>query len=54
MRPVRWLVALLGETVVPVEVAGITAARTTVGHRFLGGSVRLNAAGEYLDALRSV
>jgi glycyl-tRNA synthetase beta chain len=54
IRPVRWLVALLGETVVPVEVAGITAARTTVGHRFLGGSVRLNAAGEYLDALRSV
>lgn len=54
IRPVRWLVALLGDTVVPVEVAGITAGRTTVGHRFLGGSVELGSAGEYLDVLRSV
>ena len=34
-RPVRWLVALLGEQVVPVEFAGLTAGRTTYGHRFL-------------------
>ena len=34
-RPVRWLLALLGEQVVPVEFAGLTAGRTTYGHRFL-------------------
>ena len=34
-RPVRWLVALLGADVIPVEFAGITAGRTTYGHRFL-------------------
>lgn len=34
-RPVRWLVALLGTTVVPVEYAGLTAGNTTRGHRFL-------------------
>jgi len=54
IRPVRWLVALLGDTVVPVEVVGITAGRTTVGHRFLGAPVELASAAEYLDALRSV
>lgn len=34
-RPVRWLVALLGTTVIPVEYAGLTAGNTTRGHRFL-------------------
>ena len=54
IRPVRWLVALLGDAVVPVEFAGIAAGRTTVGHRFLGSSLALGSAGEYLGALRSV
>ena len=34
-RPVRWLVALLDERVIPVEFAGLTAGNTTRGHRFL-------------------
>ena len=34
-RPVRWLVALLGDTVVPVRAFGLAAARETRGHRFL-------------------
>ncbi|MEE0707038.1 MAG: glycine--tRNA ligase subunit beta [Adlercreutzia sp.] len=34
-RPVRWLVALLGTTVIPVEYAGLVAGNTTRGHRFL-------------------
>ncbi|HZL05699.1 MAG TPA: glycine--tRNA ligase subunit beta, partial [Coriobacteriia bacterium] len=54
IRPVRWLVALLGDTVVPVTFAGLAAGRTTLGHRFLGGSVELASAGEYLNALRGV
>lgn len=53
IRPVRWLVALMGETVVPVELAGVTAGRTTVGHRFLGGPVELGSPGDYLEALRA-
>ena len=35
-RPVRWIVALFGGKVVPVEVAGITASNQTKGHRVLG------------------
>jgi glycyl-tRNA synthetase beta chain len=35
VRPVRWMVCLLGEVVVPVEFGGKTAGRTTRGHRVL-------------------
>lgn len=34
-RPVRWLVALLDERVIPVEFAGLVAGNLTRGHRFL-------------------
>jgi glycyl-tRNA synthetase beta chain len=38
VRPVRWLVALLGDTVVPVEFGGYSAGRVTYGHRVLAGA----------------
>lgn len=34
-RPVRWLLAMLDERVIPVEFAGLTAGNLTRGHRFL-------------------
>ena len=37
VRPVRWLLALLGEVVVPVEFGGKTAGKVTRGHRVLAG-----------------
>ena len=36
-RPVRWVVALYGGKVVPVQVAGIKAGNRTSGHRVMGG-----------------
>lgn len=52
-RPVRWLVALLGGDVVPVQAFGLSAERTTFGHRFLHpGTVSIAEPGAYLDALR--
>ena len=35
VRPVRWMVCLLGELVIPVEFGGKTAGRVTRGHRVL-------------------
>ena len=35
-RPVRWLVALSGGSVLPIEVAGIKAGNKTYGHRVMG------------------
>jgi glycyl-tRNA synthetase beta chain len=34
-RPVRWLVALLDQTVIPFSMAGVKAGKTSYGHRFL-------------------
>ncbi len=36
IRPIRWLVALLGDEVVPFEIGGVQSGNTTVGHRVLG------------------
>ncbi|MBP3867363.1 MAG: glycine--tRNA ligase subunit beta, partial [Eggerthellaceae bacterium] len=52
-RPVRWLFAMLGETVVPVEFAGLTAAAQTRGHRFLApGPFDVASADELINTLR--
>jgi glycyl-tRNA synthetase beta chain len=53
-RPVRWLLALFGTEVVPVEFAGLTATGNTRGHRFLApGPLPVKNAYEYLAALES-
>ncbi len=47
-RPVRWLLALFGTDVVPVEFAGLTADNATRGHRLLApGAIELTASFEY-------
>ncbi len=53
-RPVRWLVALFGDAVVPVRFAGYVADRLTHGHRFLdGASFRIDAPSAYESGLRA-
>jgi glycyl-tRNA synthetase beta chain len=36
IRPVRWIVALLGKEIVPFEFAGVKSGKVSVGHRRLG------------------
>ncbi len=53
-RPLRWLVALLGEQVVPFEIEGVRSGRQSRGHRFLcRDPVPLASPHGYLDALRA-
>ena len=53
VRPVRWLVALLDDVVVPIEFGGITAGRTTRGHRILTSApVTLASPADYAEKLR--
>jgi glycyl-tRNA synthetase beta chain len=54
VRPVRWMVALLGNSVVPVRFGGYVADKVTYGHRVLFGNeaISLNAPGEYEDTLQ--
>lgn len=51
IRPIRWLVALYGNDVIPLTVAGVKSDRVTYGHRFLGTSVKLEDANEYVTRL---
>lgn len=55
-RPIRWIVALLGENVVPFEIAGVKSDRVTYGRRFTGGQsigkqITLKSADDYEKAL---
>jgi glycyl-tRNA synthetase beta chain len=38
IRPIRWIVALLGDQVIPFEIAGVKSGNVTRGHRQLGSS----------------
>jgi len=52
VRPVRWIVALLDEQVVPVEFGGITASHTSEGHRILSsGAVTIAQPNDYASKL---
>jgi glycyl-tRNA synthetase beta chain len=57
-RPIRWLVALLDDTVLPIELVNgsetINSDRTSRGHRILHpDSVTLNRAEDYVKSLES-
>jgi glycyl-tRNA synthetase beta chain len=55
VRPVRWMVAMLGAEVVPVSFGGYEAGAVTYGHRVLFGedAIALKEPGDYEDALLS-
>lgn len=53
VRPVRWLVALLDEEVIPVEFATVKSGNVTRGHRFLGADeIIIKNAASYVDTLK--
>jgi glycyl-tRNA synthetase beta chain len=55
VRPLRWLLCLLDESVVPLELAGIRAAHVSYGHRVLYGEAPVPIArpSDYLPALKA-
>ena len=53
VRPVRWLVALLDEEVIPVEFATVQSGNVTRGHRFLGADeITIKNAASYVETLK--
>ena len=55
VRPVRWIVAMLGHEVIPVEFAGVRAGNHTFGHRILygGAPVPIDHPDDYVGALEA-
>lgn len=52
IRPIRWVVALLGDEVIPFEIAGVKSSNESSGHRKLGaGRFAVNHA-NYEQRLR--
>jgi len=52
-RPVRWLVALLGETVIPFEYAGVAAGNVSRGLRpYDSPETTIPSADKYFDVIR--
>lgn len=52
-RPIRWLVSLLDDEVIPFELAEVEAGRISRGHRFLGaGDISIKSAQDYLAQMK--
>lgn len=51
-RPIRWLVAMYDDQVIPLELASVKAGNRTYGHRFLGQPIMLQHAIEYEQKLK--
>ncbi|NMA60292.1 MAG: glycine--tRNA ligase subunit beta [Firmicutes bacterium] len=53
-RPLRWIIALFGTEVIPVQVGPVAADRITYGHRQLApGALMIREPKEYVNTLRS-
>ncbi len=53
IRPIRWVVALLGSKVVPFEVAGVVSSNVSSGHRRFGKAKVKVSIRKYEEALRA-
>ncbi|WP_353855204.1 glycine--tRNA ligase subunit beta [Bacillus sp. Bos-x628] len=52
IRPIKWIVCLFGQEVIPVEIAGVKSGRETRGHRFLGTTAVIDSPASYEQTLR--
>ncbi|HSW13525.1 MAG TPA: glycine--tRNA ligase subunit beta [Solimonas sp.] len=54
VRPVQWIVCLLGGDIVPLQRFGLVSGRTTFGHRFHApAAIELQVPADYAGALRA-
>jgi len=54
VRPLHGIVALLGDQIVPVEVAGVQSGAVTLGHRFHHpGPITIGSASDYAEKLHA-
>ncbi|MFH2007471.1 MAG: glycine--tRNA ligase subunit beta [bacterium] len=55
VRPLRWLLALFGDDLLPLEYAGVQSCNATRGHRFLAAEpVVVGSPDDYEDVLAQV
>ncbi|TDL82262.1 glycine--tRNA ligase subunit beta [Peribacillus frigoritolerans] len=52
-RPIKWMIALYGQEVIPFNITGVQTGKETRGHRFLGSDQVINHPSEYEKSLLS-
>lgn len=52
VRPIKWLIALFGNDVIPFSITNVTTSNVTNGHRFLGTTVEIESPAVYEEKLR--
>lgn len=53
VRPIRWLVALLGQEIIPLRIVNVTSGNVSRSHRFYGsGDVVIESPETYVEQLR--
>ncbi|WP_191555930.1 glycine--tRNA ligase subunit beta [Metabacillus idriensis] len=52
-RPIKWMIALYGQEVIPFSITGVQTGKETRGHRFLGSDQVINHSSEYEKSLLS-
>ncbi|GAA0854585.1 glycine--tRNA ligase subunit beta [Bifidobacterium pullorum subsp. gallinarum] len=52
VRPIKWMVAMLGSETVDLEITGVKSGNVTRGHRFLGSEAVIPEASAYREVLR--
>lgn len=54
VRPIRWMVALFGDQIIPVEICGVKSGKFSMGHRFMQQSLKAAAESQgFLSAALS-
>ena len=54
-RPIRWIVSIMDEKEVPIQIINIKSGRVSRGHRFANpNTVEINNPDEYIEKLKSV
>lgn len=48
VRPIRWMVALFGDQIIPVEICGVRSGKFSMGHRFMQQSLKAAAESQGL------
>lgn len=48
VRPIRWMVALFGGQIIPVEICGVKSGKFSMGHRFMQQSLKAAAESQGL------
>lgn len=51
IRPIKWIIALFGQEIIPFAIADVPTDRQTKGHRFLGETITIDEPVQYEEKL---